>query len=211
MKFAHGVEIYDIKQELSSIRAVSTNKGELVADAYVVATGSYASVHLRQIGIDVPIYPMKGYSITVEANEFCPYISLTDVANKIVYSRLGNKLRVAGTAEFAGYNHSINPVRIAPIVKAASELFPGADWGNVSPWACLRPSTPDGPPIIGRTRYKNLFLNTGHGTLGWTQAAGSAVIVSDLMEGKIPCIMLHGLTVDRYNSARKKQSQDELA
>ena len=212
VRFAHGVEIYDIKPELANIRAISTNKGELVADAYVVATGSYSAVHLRQIGIDVPIYPMKGYSITIEAGENSPNISLTDVANKIVYSKLGNRLRVAGTAEFAGYNHDINPVRIAPIVKAAQELFPAADWSkDIHPWACLRPSTPDGPPIIGKTRYNNLFLNTGHGTLGWTQAAGSAAIVSDVMEGKIPGIMLHGLTVDRYNTkARKLELQDEL-
>lgn len=204
VRFAYGVDLDRIRPELNTIAAVATNKGELVADAYVLATGSYSSVHLRAIGIDVPIYPMKGYSITLKANDKCPNVSLTDVGNKIVYSRLGDQLRVAGTAEFAGYNHAINPKRITPIVRAASTLFPGADWTQtIQEWACLRPSTPDGPPILGRTRYNNLFLNTGHGTLGWTQAAASATIVADLMENKTPAILMHGLTIDRYINSNK--------
>ena len=211
VKFIHGIEIDVLRPELDTIASVATNKGDLVADAYVLATGSYSAVHLRAIGIDVPIYPMKGYSISIEANDACPHISLTDVANKIVYSRLGNRLRVAGTAEFAGYNHSINQKRIDPIVRAARELFPAADWSqDITTWACLRPSTPDGPPVMGRTRYRNLFLNTGHGTLGWTQAAGSATIVADLMEGKLPPILMHGLTAERYTSARKFKRKDEI-
>ncbi len=142
---------------------------------------------------------MKGYSITIEANEFCPNISITDGTHKIVYSRLGNKLRVAGTAEFAGYNTSINEKRVTPIINAASTLIPKANWDQeISKWACLRPSTPDGPPIIGSTPYRNLFLNTGHGTLGWTQAAGSAKLLADIMERKPPEILLHGLSLGRY-------------
>ena len=196
--FQYGVSIDALKTENGKIVAVATNQGDISADGYVMAMGSYSPVYLRQIGIDLPIYPMKGYSITIPANDYCPQFSLTDGTHKIVYSRLGNELRVAGTAEFAGYDTSINENRIAPIVKACRELFPKADWDNPKKWACLRPSTPDGPPIMGRTQISNLFLNTGHGTLGWTQAAGSAMIVSDVIEGKTPQILMQGLTSERY-------------
>jgi len=199
VKFLYGVTINGLRSENANIIAVDTNQGDLTADGYVMAMGSYSPVHLRPLGIDIPIYPMKGYSITIDANDACPSLSLTDGSHKIVYSRLGNRLRVAGTAEFAGYDTSINEKRIAPIAKAASELLPQANWQqDIRKWACLRPSTPDGPPVIGPTPYRNLFLNTGHGTLGWTQAAGSAAILADLMEGKLPAIMLHGLTLERY-------------
>ncbi len=199
VKFEYGVSINDIKTEGKQIVGISTDKGEMKADGYVMALGSYSSVYLKKIGIRVPIYPMKGYSITIMANEFCPNLSLTDGTHKIVYSLLGNRLRVAGTAEFAGYDHSINEERITPIVRAAKALLPKADWTQeISKWACLRPSTPDGPPIIGGTPYRNLFLNTGHGTLGWTQAAGSSTLLADIMENKNPAILLHGLTLGRY-------------
>ncbi len=199
VKFEYGVSINKLKTERSRIVAVETSKGDMVADGFVLALGSYSSVYLRQIGIDVPIYPMKGYSITLEANDLCPNISLTDGLHKIVYSKLGNRVRVAGTAEFAGYDTSINEKRIAPIIKAASGLVPKADWSQkISKWACLRPSTPDGSPVMGKTPFTNLFLNTGHGTLGWTQAAGSAAIVADIIENKPPEIILQGLTLERY-------------
>lgn len=199
VQFHYGITIKGLRTENKSVVAVATDRGDAVADGYVMAMGSYSPVYLRQIGIDLPIYPMKGYSVTIDANDACPHLSITDGTHKIVYSRLGNRLRVAGTAEFAGYNHDINEKRIAPIVKAASALLPQADWNqDISKWACLRPSTPDGPPIMGLTPMRNLFLNTGHGTLGWTQAAGSATIVADLMEGKLPGILLQGLTMERY-------------
>jgi D-amino-acid dehydrogenase len=197
--FQYGVNINKLVTEGKNIVAVTTDKGDMTADGYVMAMGAYSPLYLRDIRINVPIYPMKGYSVTLEANEYCPHYSLTDSTQKIVYSRLGNRLRIAGTAEFAGYDASINESRIAPIVKAASTMFPQADWNQeLTKWACLRPSTPDGPPIMGHTRYRNLFLNTGHGTLGWTQCAGSAAIVADIMEEKRPEIILHGLTLERY-------------
>jgi D-amino-acid dehydrogenase len=199
VKFKGGVSIEGIETENRKITAIETNEGNITADGFVMALGSYSSVFLRSIGIDVPIYPMKGYSITLDADEYCPEVSLTDGKYKIVYSRLGNKLRIAGTAEFAGYNSDLNERRITPIVNAAKTLFPNINWEqNIGKWACLRPSTPDGPPIIGNTPYKNLFLNTGHGTLGWTQCAGSAKILADIMENKTPEILLHGLTLSRY-------------
>jgi D-amino-acid dehydrogenase len=197
--FHYNTEILSLNDENEEISHVATNRGNMRADAYVMAMGSYSPLLLRPIGIDVPIYPMKGYSVTFPANEYTPTISVTDDALKIVYSRLGARIRVAGTAEFAGYNTDIRQVRIKPILRGIQTLFPRADLSEVQEWACLRPSTPDGPPVIGKTKYKNLFLNTGHGTLGWTQGAGSARIVADIMEGKTPEIALDGLTADRYS------------
>lgn len=199
VRFEYGVTVKEIRSTGTDITGILTDRGSISSDAYVMAMGSYSSVFLRQVGIEVPIYPMKGYSITLNTNEFCPKVSLTDGTHKIVYSRLGDRLRVAGTAEFAGYSQSLNEKRIAPIVAAAKRLFPKADWSQeISKWACIRPSTPDGPPILGTTPFANLFLNTGHGTLGWTQAVGSATIVADIMEKKKPAILLHGLTLERY-------------
>lgn len=196
--FNYGVNIHSINVRNGNVVSVSTDQGTLAADYYVVALGVYSQVLLRPLGIDLPIYPMKGYSITLPANEYTPGLSVSDMKYKIVFTRLGEKLRIAGTAEFAGYDDHINEKRIAPIVRAAKTLFPKAQWdSNMDRWACLRPTTPDGPPILGRTVYSNLFLNTGHGTLGWTHVAGSAAIVSDIIEGKTPEIILKGLTHDR--------------
>ncbi|MDX2074552.1 MAG: D-amino acid dehydrogenase [Alphaproteobacteria bacterium] len=201
VKFLHGVTIQSMKTEGNRIAAVSTDQGDMTADGFVMAMGSYSPLLLKPIGIDLPIYPMKGYSITLPANEYCPNMSLTDGTFKIVYSRLGDRLRIAGTAEFAGHNDKVRERRITPIIKAARGLLPKADWNaDISRWACLRPSTPDGPPIIGKTPYFNLFLNTGHGTLGWTQAAGSATLLADIMENKPPAIITAGLTLERYLS-----------
>jgi D-amino-acid dehydrogenase len=197
-EFIFDTEILSLNDENEEISHIATNKGNMRADAYIMAMGSYSSVYLRKIGVNVPIYPMKGYSITFPANEFAPTVSITDDALKIVYSRLGDRIRVAGTAEFAGYNTDIRKKRIEPIVNGVKTLFPKADMSEVFEWACLRPSTPDGPPIIGKTKYKNLFLNTGHGTLGWTQGAGSASLLADIFAGKSTEISMDGLTVDRY-------------
>jgi D-amino-acid dehydrogenase len=197
--FNYGVEIQELIRENNRIVAVKTSAGELSAEEYVMAMGSHSPRYLRPLGIDLPIYPMKGYSVTLKANEHCPHSSITDGSHKIVYSRLGDRMRIAGTAEFAGYNEKINGRRIKSILKAARELFPQANWDQeIEKWACLRPSTPDGLPVIGVTLVQNLFLNTGHGTLGWTQAAGSATLLADVMEGKIPAIMMHGLTMEKY-------------
>jgi D-amino-acid dehydrogenase len=195
VKFQYGVNIQKIVRQNGRIVAVKTDKGEITANGYVMAMGSYSPLLLRPLGINPLIYPMKGYSITLPANEFSPVSSVTDGEYKIVASRLGDRLRVAGTAEFAGYDDTINETRITPIIRAAKTLFPKAPWeSDIGRWACLRPSTPHGPPLLGRTRYPNLFLNTGHGTLGWTQAAGSASIVADIVEGKMPEILMQGLS-----------------
>jgi D-amino-acid dehydrogenase len=200
VKFQYGVTVKKLHASGNTLTHVTTDQGDISADGYVMALGPYSPIFLKKVDIHVPIYPMKGYSITMAANEFCPQSSITDGSLKIVYTRMGDKLRVAGTAEFAGYNTSINPKRITPMVHATKEMFPKANWDQtIEEWACLRPSTPDGPPILGRTPLANLFLNTGHGTLGWTQAAGSAKIVADSMEGKPPSVLINGYTLERFS------------
>ncbi|MFW0776787.1 MAG: D-amino acid dehydrogenase [Rickettsiales bacterium] len=196
VKFIYGANIQELLEKDGKITSVTTDKETYEADSFVMAMGPHSPIFLRQVGIDTSIYPMKGYSITMEANEFCPISSITDNSHKIVLTRIGNRLRVAGTAELSGYNNGINMKRVTPIIDAAKELLPKANWDQeIQSWACLRPTTPDGPPLLGKTPYSNLFLNTGHGTLGWTQAAGSASIVADIIEGNEPQINMNGLTL----------------
>jgi D-amino-acid dehydrogenase len=176
---------------LEGVRVRPPEGGEelLRADAYVMALGSYSAPLLRGAGIRVPVYPAKGYSITVPVArpERAPSVSLTDDAHKLVFSRLGDQLRVAGTAELAGWNTEINRVRCQSIVRRAAELFPGgAHWAQARFWAGLRPATPGNVPLIGRSRLANLFLDTGHGTLGWTHACGSGKALADLVSGRMP-------------------------
>jgi D-amino-acid dehydrogenase len=159
----------------------------LHADAYVVALGSYSPLLLKQLGVQPLIYPVKGYSITIPITNpaAAPSVSLTDDAHKIVFSRLGERLRVAGTAEFDGYNIALNEVRCAALLKRTAELFPNAgDFKRVERWAGLRPATPSNVPYVCGTRHRNLFLNTGHGTLGWTMACGSGRLLADLVSEK---------------------------
>jgi D-amino-acid dehydrogenase len=200
VQFSYGTEVTRINTSKGKITSVMTNHGLKKADAFVMSMGSYSYGHLRKLGIRVPIYPMKGYSITMPVGDYAPGLSITDNENKVVMTRLGDRLRAAGTAEFAGYNTDVIDHRVAPIIRATRSLFPDVDYSeeNMFKWACLRPSTPDGPPIIGRCKYDNLFLNTGHGTLGWTQAAGSAALLADVMENRDTEIALTGFTVDRF-------------
>lgn len=188
--------------EKNSIKEIQTDKDSFRADVYVMALGAESGTLLRSVGIDVPIYPMKGYSISVPImqSDKAPSMSVTAQVEKVVFTRIGKILRVAGTAEFAGYDYNISPRRIALLKQVTQETFPECgDIEGASEWACLRPQSPDAAGIIGGTRYSNLFLNTGHGTLGWTMAAGSARAVADLIAGKKPSIDLTGLTVDKYN------------
>ena len=163
------------------------------ADAYVVSLGSYSPRFLAPLGIHIPVYPLKGYSVTLPLGpgelDAAPSVSLTDEAHKIVISRLGNRVRAAGTAELAGYDTSVNRVRCAAIVRRLRTLFPGLGaLTTVENWAGLRPATPSNVPVIGRTRYPNLYMNTGHGTLGWTLACGSAALLADLISGRRPAV-----------------------
>jgi D-amino-acid dehydrogenase len=163
----------------------------LSADAYVVSLGSYSPLLLKPLGIRIPVYPLKGYSITLALGPgetaAAPSVSLTDEAHKIVISRLGNRLRAAGTAELTGYDTQVNATRCAAIARRIRELFPGLGAiTTVENWAGLRPATPNNVPVIGRTKLRNLYLNTGHGTLGWTLACGSGSALADLMSGRQP-------------------------
>jgi D-amino-acid dehydrogenase len=191
VRFLHGTLVEAL--EIEGGRAVAARAGNrrIEADALVVSLGSYSPLLLRPLGISIPVYPLKGYSITIalppQFAARAPTVSLTDEAHKLVASRLGDRLRVAGTAELTGYDTSINQARCAAIVARIGRLFPAlAGVKDVQFWAGLRPATPTNVPVIGRTRIANLFLNTGHGTLGWTLAAGSGRALADIVSGRKP-------------------------
>ena len=161
----------------------------LRADAFVLAMGSFSPLLAQPLGIRLPIYPAKGYSVTMPVKEaaMAHQVSLTDDEYKLVFSRLGDRLRIAGTAELNGYNRDLNRVRCEAIVRRTEQLFPGAgDTAQAQFWTGLRPATPSNVPIIGQSRVPNLFLNTGHGTLGWTHACGSGKSVARIVSGLAP-------------------------
>jgi len=163
----------------------------LSADRYVVCLGSYSPLLLRDIGVRTGIYPVKGYSATIAVggSKAAPTVSLTDAGHKMVFTRLGPKLRIAGTAEFAGYNTDLDRVRCEALVARARVLWPGLGKPQaVTYWAGLRPATPGNVPLVGVTRYPNLYLNTGHGTLGWTMCCGSGRLLADIMSGAPPAL-----------------------
>lgn len=194
VSFRYGIAVEALEGAGGSIAAMRAHDGERIsADAYVVALGSYSPLLLKPLGIRIPVYPLKGYSITLSLGPqeaaAAPSVSLTDEAHKIVLSRLGNRLRAAGTAELAGYDTSVNEVRCAAIARRVRELFPRLGAAPaVDSWAGLRPATPGNVPLIGRSAFGNLFLNTGHGTLGWTLACGSGRALADLVSGRRPPI-----------------------
>ncbi|MDB5796753.1 MAG: D-amino acid dehydrogenase [Paucimonas sp.] len=161
----------------------------LRADAYVVAMGSFSTQLVKPLGIDLLIYPGKGYSATYQVRnpDAAPTVSLTDDGHKLVLSRLGDRLRVAGTCELNGYTRELNMVRCEAITRRTRELFPDAcDYDNPVYWTGLRPLTPSNVPYIGRTKFGNLFLNAGHGTLGWTMGCGSGRAIADIISGRVP-------------------------
>ena len=161
----------------------------LRADAYVLAMGSLSPLYAQPLGIALPIYPAKGYSVTMPVKDpsMAHQVSLTDDEYKLVFSRLGDRLRIAGTAELNGYDRDLNRVRCEAIVKRVEHLFPGAgDSQQAQFWTGLRPATPSNVPIIGRSKLPNLFLNTGHGTLGWTHACGSGKSIARIVSGLKP-------------------------
>jgi D-amino-acid dehydrogenase len=189
VEFSFAVDIKGFSAQEGKITALETQTPPVKADAYVVALGSYSPLLVRPLGIDLPIYPLKGYSVTMPVKDPAAAwtVSLSDEAHKLVLSRFGDRLRIAGTAELNGYDTSINKARCEAIVKRVMDLFPEAgDPSQATYWAGLRPATPDNLPSVGRTKYSNLFLNTGHGTLGWTLACGSGKSLADLISGRRP-------------------------
>lgn len=173
------------------VRAADGRAETLAADGYVVCLGVSSAPLLCPLGVDLRIYPVKGYSVTLPVldPQRAYTVSLTDDEYKLVFSRLGDRLRIAGTAEFAGYDTALTPARCDAILRRTADLFPGAgDMKRAQLWAGLRPATPSNLPYIGGTRFGNLFLNTGHGTLGWTQACGAASAIAEWMSGSVPGI-----------------------
>ncbi|HTM77524.1 MAG TPA: D-amino acid dehydrogenase [Devosia sp.] len=199
--FRHGVTINGIATTGGKVSGIETSAGRITGDAYVMALGSYSPLLARHLGIDLPIYPVKGYSITAPiSNEAgAPVSTVLDESYKIAVTRLGNRIRVGGMAELSGYNSDLSPKRRETLAFCLNELFPGAgDTAKASFWTGMRPMTPDSTPIIGASKLANLFINSGHGTLGWTMACGSARVIADMISGRPADIDVSDLGPGRY-------------
>ena len=199
--FRQSVRISRLLGAGTQIDGVETDAGRLDADAYLVALGSYSPLLLKPLGIRIPVYPVKGYSITVPITDpsGAPESTVMDETHKVAVTRLGDRIRVGGTAELAGYTLKLHEARRQTLAHVVGDLFPrGGDLSRAEFWCGLRPMTPDGTPLVGPTAIRNLYLATGHGTLGWTMAAGTARVIADLLSGRQPEIDLSGLTLARY-------------
>ncbi|MBB3064266.1 D-amino acid dehydrogenase [Limibacillus halophilus] len=201
VEFRYGVTIHRFAVEQGRIDAVITDRGAERADRYVCALGPYTPTLLNTVGIRLPIYPIKGYSITLPITnpDAAPQSTIMDETHKVGITRLGDRIRVAGQAEIIGYNKKLGRRATDTVRHVVNDLFPdGGDLRQAEGWTGLRPMTPDGTPVIGPTRYENLFLNSGHGTLGFTMSCGSGRAVADAVLGKTPEISFEGLTAERY-------------
>ena len=204
VEFRFGVAIRGLIRSGERLFGAATDAGTLDADAYVVALGSHSPLLLRPIGVRIPVYPVKGYSITVPITDAsgAPESTVMDETHKVAVTRLGDRIRAGGTAELAGYTLKLHEARRRTLAHVVSDLFPGGgDPSRADFWCGLRPMTPDGTPVIGSTPIANLFLATGHGTLGWTMASGTGRVIADIVSGRSPGIDLAGLTVARYAGA----------
>jgi len=210
-EFDTSIDALDISGD--QITGVRTSKGVMTADRYVLALGSYSRFLLRE-QFRVPVYPLKGYSLTVPITDGAkaPVSTILDETYKIAITRFDDRIRVGGMAEIAGYSKALNPRRRETLELVVRDLFPqGGDIAKASFWTGLRPMTPDSTPIVGATPLRNLFLNTGHGTLGWTMACGSASVIADLVSGRAPAIDAGDLAVFRYAGANGAHQQSEFA
>jgi D-amino-acid dehydrogenase len=208
VSFRYSTSITGLEWAGDRIESVQTNNGPFVADAFVVAMGSYSPALLRPLGIDLPVYPIKGYSLTIPIIDAgrAPESTVMDETYKVAITRLGDRIRVGGMAEISGFNTRLDPRRRKTLAMSVQSLFPGA--GAIDEalfWTGMRPMTPDSTPVIGPTRYRNLWLNTGHGTLGWTMACGSGQLLADLVSGREPAIDHADLAIGRY--ARRARSR----
>ncbi|GJE01618.1 D-amino acid dehydrogenase [Methylobacterium isbiliense] len=203
--FRYGVTIAGLRHEGGRITGVATGAGEvLTADAYVAAMGSYTPALLRPLGLSLPVYPVKGYSLTLPVTNAAaaPVSTVMDETFKVAITRLGDRIRVGGTAELAGFSRTLRGPRRATLERSLADLFPdGGDAAGATFWTGLRPMTPDGTPVVGPTAYANLYTNTGHGTLGWTMACGSGRMLADLVTGRAPEIAHDDLAAARYLKA----------
>jgi D-amino-acid dehydrogenase len=201
--FRFGVDIGGLRVADGRIAAAETSAGDIEADAFVAALGSYTTAFVAPLGLRLPIYPVKGYSITVPIVDAAraPVSTIMDETYKIAITRLGDRIRVGGMAEIAGFNLDLRQGRKATLVHSVEDLFGGAgDQSRATFWTGLRPMTPDGTPVIGGTRFPNLYLNSGHGTLGWTMACGSGRVLADLVSGTKPEIETADLALGRYDT-----------
>ncbi|WP_349629042.1 D-amino acid dehydrogenase [Craterilacuibacter sp. RT1T] len=204
VRFVFDVAIERIEEANGKVSGIVAGGERYVADHYVVALGSYSRELLQSLAIDIPVYPVKGYSLTVPIVNAAaaPVSTILDETYKVAVTRFDNRIRVGGMAELSGYNLELNPRRRETLEMVVSDLYPdGGDVKAASFWTGLRPMTPDGTPIIGGTRLANLSLNTGHGTLGWTMCAGSGKVLSDMITGQSPEISIDGLSMQRYAKA----------
>ncbi|RZT10996.1 D-amino-acid dehydrogenase [Duganella sp. CF402] len=204
VKFRYGVDITGLVSEGEQLKGVQCGPELVTADSYVVAMGAYSTALLKDL-VKIPVYPLKGYSITVPIvnADAAPVSTILDETYKIAVTRFDDRIRVGGMAEIAGFDRTLNPRRRETLEMVVNDLFPGAgDTAQASFWTGLRPMTPDGTPIVGRTGLRNLYINTGHGTLGWTMSCGSAQLLSDLISSRRPAIRADDLSVSRYSNER---------
>ncbi len=207
VKFKFNTHIESIRIDNKKVSSVKTNCGELTADSYSVSLGSHSPKILSSVGIDIPVYPVKGYSITLPVlnDADAPQSTIMDDKNKIGVTRLGDTIRVAGIAHLTDYNSSLREKSLHSLKEGLDNLFPHAakKTNDIKFWAGFRPSTPDSTPIIGKTPYSNLYLNTGHGTLGWTMSLGSGKLLANIVSGIESEISLEGVDMSRYKYSNK--------
>lgn len=206
--FKFDTSIDKLNMNDGKVISVYTSSGDLITDKYIMALGCYSTKLLKNVGIDSPVYPVKGYSLTIPVinEEAAPISTIMDETYKVAITRLGNRIRIAGVAELTGYDLSIGEKQRNIMHHVISNLFPnGTDLSEDNIWCGLRPMTPDGTPIIGKTDISNLFLNTGHGTLGWTMSFGSARVCTDIICGKEPEIRSDNFAISRYDSKDNHQ------
>ena len=201
VKFRFNTPVDKLLSDGEQIYGVQCGEEIIKADAYVMAFGSYSTAMLKGI-VDIPVYPLKGYSLTIPVaqDDGAPVSTILDETYKIAITRFDNRIRVGGMAEIVGFNTELLQPRRETLEMVVRDLFPcGGHVEQATFWTGLRPMTPDGTPVVGRTRFKNLLLNTGHGTLGWTMACGSGQLLSDILSGRTPAIPYDDLSVARYS------------
>ena len=206
VEFRFGQDIQRLDHAGDRINGVWIDGKLETADRYVLALGSYSPQMLKPLGIKAPVYPLKGYSLTVPITDpgMAPTSTILDETYKVAITRFDNRIRVGGMAEIAGFDLSLNPRRRETLEMIVNDLYPrGGDLSQASFWTGLRPATPDGTPIVGATSFRNLFLNTGHGTLGWTMACGSGRLLADLIAKRKPQISAEGLDISRYGNHKE--------
>ena len=199
VRFEHGVTVSGLKASGDRIESVVTDRGEFTADSYLLALGIYSPHVARKVGLDLPIWPVKGYTVSVPIDGYngTPRVGIIEEDNLVAFAHLGSHLRVGGKAEFAGYDTGYRDADFRGVFRVARDLFPdGGDYANPKYWACPRPVTPGGPPILGRSRHRNLYLNVGHGAAGWTMSCATSKAVADIMLGRTPEMDMEGLTLD---------------